>query len=356
MTTVERRSMAAFARRVLVATAIVVLALLIWRVAGALVLAFAAVLLAILLRMIAEPLLDYTRLPEGWAITFVAIPLATLLCAIVWLAGSEISAQVYDVTQMLPQALRQLQERISDSRLAERLIAQASGGVPSAGSILFGITGVATSTIGALANVVLVLFGALYLALQPRVYREGLVQLIPPGSQVRVDETLDACGRALRFWLLGQLLAMALVGTLTTVGLWLAGVPGYLALGILAGLAEFVPFIGPIFAAVPALLLALMQDAETLFWTAVVYMTMQQLESNVINPVIVREMLALPPALTLFAIAAFGLIFGLPGMLLATPLTVIAFVAVKRLWIREALNEETTVPGETDSRRGLRRS
>jgi predicted PurR-regulated permease PerM len=108
MTTVERRSMASFARHVLVATALVVLALLTWRVAGALVMAFAAVLLAILLRMIAEPLLDYTRLPEGWAITFVAILLATLLCAIVWLAGSEISAQVYDVTQMLPQALRQL--------------------------------------------------------------------------------------------------------------------------------------------------------------------------------------------------------------------------------------------------------
>lgn len=85
-------------------------------------------------------------------------------------------------------------------------------------------------------------------------------------------------------------------------------------------------------------------------------MTVQQLESNLINPVIVREMVALPPALTLFAIAAFGLILGLPGVLLATPLTVVAFVAVKRLWIREALNEATTVPGETDSRAELRRS
>lgn len=356
MSTIERRSLASFARHVLIATAIVVLVLLTWTVAGALILAFAAVLLAILLRMIAEPLLDYTPLPEGWAISCVALLVACLLFAIVWLAGSEISAQVYDVSQMLPQALRQLQEHIGDSRLAERLIAEARGGVPSAGGILSGITGVATSTIGALANVVLVLFGALYLALQPKLYRDGLVQMVPPGSQVRVAETLDACGRALRFWLLGQFVAMALVGTLTTVGLWLAGVPGYLALGLLAGLAEFVPFVGPIIAAVPALLLALMQDAETLFWTAAVYMTVQQLESNLINPVIVREMVALPPALTLFAIAAFGLILGLPGVLLATPLTVVAFVAVKRLWIREALNEATTVPGETDSRAELRRS
>jgi predicted PurR-regulated permease PerM len=173
--------------------------------------------------------------------------------------------------------------------------------------------------------------------------------MVPPDAQVRVAETLDACGRALRFWLLGQFLAVALVGTLTTVGLWLAGVPGYLALGLLAGLAEFVPFVGSILAAVPALLLALMQDTETLFWTAAVYLTVQQLESNLITPVIVREMVALPPALTLFAIAAFGQIFGLPGVLLATPLTVIAVVAIKRLWIRGALEKETALPGESTS-------
>ncbi len=338
--------MAAFARRVLVVAGISALFLLAWQVSSALVMTFGAVLLAILLRTLAEPLLRHTRVPEGWVITLVAVLLVAAAGAVIWLAGSKISAQIYEVSQRLPQALEHLQARIGDSRLATRLMEHAETGVPSAGGILFGLTGVATSTLGALANIVVVLFVALYLALQPRLYVDGLVKMVPPSAQERVAETLEACGGALRLWLLGQLLSMAMVGALITFGLWLVGLPGYLALGLLAALAEFVPFVGPILAAVPAMLLALTQDAPTVFWTAAVYLGVQQLEANLIMPMVVREMIALPPALTMFAIMGFGLIFGLPGVLLATPLTIIAFVGVKRLWIREALHETTTVPGE----------
>jgi predicted PurR-regulated permease PerM len=143
---------------------------------------------------------------------------------------------------------------------------------------------------------------------------------------------------------------MTVVAVLTTLGLWLIGVPGYLALGLLAGLAEFVPVVGAILAAVPGLLQALGQGGvELAAWAALVYLAVQQLQGNVVTPLVTRRMVSLPPALTLFAIIAFGLVFGPLGVLFAAPLAVVAFVAVKKLWVREALGEETDVPGEDEA-------
>jgi predicted PurR-regulated permease PerM len=174
-----------------------------------------------------------------------------------------------------------------------------------------------------------------------------LIKLTPPAAQASLADTIDACGEALRRWLLGQLLSMAVAAVLTTLGLWLLGLPAYLALGLLAGLAEFVPVVGSILAAVPALLLALTQGGvELAVWTLLLYLGVQQIQGNLVAPLVTRRMVSLPPALTLFAILTFGLVFGPLGVLFAAPLAVVAFVAVKRLWVREALGEETDVPGE----------
>jgi predicted PurR-regulated permease PerM len=349
----DRLTVAEFARRALVVAAIAAFAFLLWRIADALLLAFGAVLLAVLLRTGAEPLARAARLPDGWAVGVVALVIASGLGLVAWLAGAEVRMQASELVRRVPDAWESLRGTLGDTRFGQQLIERASGSAPDPAGILAGVTGAATSTMGALANVVLVLFGGLYLALQPRLYRAGLIRLAPPGAQDRLAATLDASGRALRRWLLGLLLAMAIVAAFTSLGLWLIGLPGFLALGLLAGLAEVVPFVGPVAAAVPALLLALTQDAQAVVWTFLLYLAVQQIESNLVMPLIIREMVAVPPALTLFAIVAFGLLFGLAGVLLAAPLTVVAFVAVKKLWVREALGEDTKVPGEDrDARRG----
>ena len=140
---------------------------------------------------------------------------------------------------------------------------------------------------------------------------------------------------------------MALVAVITTVGLWFIGLPGFLALGLLAGLAEFVPVIGSAAAAAPALLLALTQSWEAAAWTLLLFVAIQQIQGNLLTPLLTRRMVALPPALMLFAIVAFGLLFGFLGVLFAAPLTVVAFVTVKKLWVRDALEKETALPGES---------
>jgi predicted PurR-regulated permease PerM len=195
----------------------------------------------------------------------------------------------------------------------------------------------------------LVIVGGIYLAAQPKLYRSGLLKLFPAGSRDRIDQALDDCWTALRLWLAGRLVSMVFIGLLTGVGLWLIGIPGALALGIVAFILEFVPFVGPIIAAVPALVLALAFDPVKALWVALLYLGIQQLEGNVIEPIVQQRAVDLPPALLLFAIVAGALVFGPTGVIFAAPLTVVLFVLVKRLYVREALGTATAIPGEPKS-------
>lgn len=151
---------------------------------------------------------------------------------------------------------------------------------------------------------------------------------------------------ALRLWFGGQILSMSLVGILSGLAFWWIGLPSPLALGIISGVMDFIPFIGPIFGAIPALILASTVDTTAVLWTLGAVIVIQQLEGNVLMPVIQRHAVELPPALGLFAIVIFGLLFGFIGVFLAVPLTVAIMVLVKKLWIRETLGETTTLPGE----------
>lgn len=196
------------------------------------------------------------------------------------------------------------------------------------------------------ADLLVVFVGGIYLASQPGLYRGGLLKLMPRKSRKLSSIALDDSGRALRLWLLGQLVSMALVGTLTGAGLWLLGVPAALALGLFAGLLEFIPLVGPIIAAIPGVLLAFAQGPEVALWVLGLYLIIQQVEGNVIQPLVQQHAVDLPPALLLFSLLATGLLFGATGVILATPLTVVIFVLTKRLYVRETLATVAPLPGE----------
>jgi predicted PurR-regulated permease PerM len=229
-------------------------------------------------------------------------------------------------------------------------IEERAAGVIGGGEMIGSIAGYSGAVLTGLANAVLVIFAGLYLAVDPSLYRRGLVALLPPRHRATAEDALTSTGRALRLWLLGQLVAMILVGVLTTLGLWLIGVPSALALGVIAALLEFVPFAGPILASIPAIALGLSESVTTGALVLGLYLAIQQVEGNLITPIVHQRAVDLPPALTMFAILAFGVLFGPLGILLATPLAVVGYVLVNRLWIAEALDEPVDLPGEDDAR------
>ena len=172
-----------------------------------------------------------------------------LLAAAGLLFGPELAAEMRNVFTTLPEAANRLAGHIQFGSLADMI---RNGAAASAlGGLASRIVAWSTTVAGALASLLLIVFGGVYLAINPSLYRDGLVKLVPPAIQPNVNATLDDAGVALKRWLAGQVIAMLLVGSFTGLGLWLLGVPSAFALGFIAGLAEFVPIIGPILAADP---------------------------------------------------------------------------------------------------------
>jgi len=346
----------AYLRRLLVTIAVVALFVLLWQLSGLLLLVFGAVLVAVMLHAVAEPIARYTplRLP----VTLVLAPLLILgvVGATSWLMGAEVRAQVAVLQETVPAAWRAFQARLAATPLGREALEMMRDAAPAGSGVLSGVGRAVTSATGAVVNTLLVLVAGIYLAAQPGYYARGLVKLVPKSRQPLAADTLSAIGRALKLWLVGQLAAMVVVGALVGIGLHVIGVPGALALGLLAGLTNFIPVVGSIVAAVPALLLALAQGGDAFVWTLLLVVVVQQLEGNVISPLIQRGAVDLPPALLLFALVGFGAMFGALGVIFAAPLTVALFVAVKKLYVREALGEATRLPGEDAGGDGAERA
>ena len=340
---------ARFVRRVVIVIGLAGLAVVLWQLRHLLMLVFGAVVIATIFRALADPIRRHLRLPDWLALTAAILLIMAVIGTAFAAFGREVGRQAQRLADSLPAAWQAIEARFSELDLG-----QISDALPGPGD-LAGLTSFALSLGGWLATILLVIAAAIYFAAQPKVYRRGLVLLVPKKGRDLVDEALGDSGRALAMWLRGQLITMTAVGTLTGLGLWLIGMPSPLALGLLAGLLDFVPFLGPIAAAIPALLIAFSMDVEMGLWTLALYVLVQQVEGNFLYPLVQRYAVGIPPGLMLFALLAGGLLFGLPGVFLGAPLTVVAYVLVKRLYVREALHTPTDVPGErpaAKSRRG----
>ena len=335
-----------FTLRVLVVLALIALALFLWRIADVLLLAFGAALVAILIRAAADPIRRRTGWPDAVALGLAIGLILAVVAGAIWLFGHEVRAQTGEILRRLPQAWQSLREQLLRYELGMMLLQglqEARGGL---GGLAAKVTQGAALASTAVLHLLVVAFGAVYFAANPRIYRQGLLKLFPQAARARVAGVADATVQALRLWLRGQLITMAIVGGLTAAGLWLAGTPAPLALGLLAGLLEFVPYIGPILAAVPGLLLASTAGPDVLLYTGLVYLVVQQVEANLVFPLVERHVLALPPALVIFSVLALGLVFGTLGLIFAAPLTVLLVVGVGRLYVRETLDTPAQLPGE----------
>ena len=337
-----------FVRRVFVLLAIAALVTAVWLLSDVLLLLFGSVLVAIILRALAAPLVTYLGLGDRWALAIVGVLLVAALVALVLLFGADLSFQMRGLSERLSAVVQDLGNRLNLGSVAQLL--EGGSPVTSVGAIVARVFAWSSTLVGVLAGLFLVLFGGVYLAVDPDTYRAGLIKLVPPAVQPNIDAALDDAGQALRRWLGAQVIAMVLVGTLTGVGFWAVGLPSALALALIMGLAEFVPVVGPVTAAIPVLLLAAAQGWDTTLWTLGIIIFVQQLESNVIAPLIVGRTVAVAPAVALFAIVAMGVLFGPLGLLFGFPLAVVFDVAVRRLYVLDTLGERVEIMGRPAKR------
>ena len=204
---------------------------------------------------------------------------------------------------------------------------------------------VLTSTIAVVAGLVLVIFISIYIATDPELYHRGLMAMFPHRHRPRVGEVLTAMGVVLRKWLVIQLIAMTTIGMVTTVALLALHVKAAFALGVIAGLLEFVPTIGPIMSSVPAIGMAFLDSPEKAVTVAIVYVGIHFLESHILIPLLMKGGVNLPPVLTILGQVLMTLLFGILGLMCAVPLLAAASVAVRMLYVEGVIGDPEVVPG-----------
>ena len=338
----QRQTEPSFLGKVLLVLLVIALAAVIWQLALVFILAFGAIIVAVTLDNLAAPVAERLRMSQQWALALTTVGLFLIFVGFLAAFGARAADQFSLLAAQLPGAWEESRAWLNSWELGRWLLSLAESAATGASSTILSALPLASGLLGWIANIALILVIGIYLAADSNTYLEGAIRLLPPSRRKRGREIINAAGDDLRKWLFAMTLDMLFLGTLTGVGLYLIGVPVAFALGILSGISVFVPYIGPIVAVVPGLLIALSVSPTLALWAALVYLVAQQLEGNIALPLLQRWSVRMPPAISMLAIVGFGLLFGLWGVLLATPLAVVTLRIVRMAYVEDFLEQGPT--------------
>jgi predicted PurR-regulated permease PerM len=337
-------SHSSYPKHLLLTVLVVALALFLWAVRDAVLLAFAAVLLAVAVHGIADMISPKGKLPRGLALALAGCLLVSVIVGVIWLFGAQLGDQLVGIIDNLPAAWERARQALSASPLGARFVSEIQSMMSGKGGVslqeMMSRAGSYTLPLASgVTTALLVIFAAAFLTTDAGAYRRGLLLLVPKGLDEKVGGALDQSADALKKWLLGIMIDMSIIATLLGIALWALGVPAFFGLALIAGFAQFVPTVGPLLASVPAILLAFTVSPTTAMWTALTYLVISQVEANVIYPLIQKKTTSIHPALNLIAVLAFGTLLGPLGVLLATPMLLVLTVFVVRLYVQDTLGK-----------------
>ena len=318
------------------------LSLLIWLLSDVLLMVFAAILFATAYRGSANWISRHTRIPVEWALVLVMLAAIAGIAGLTWWSGATLVAQFGQLLEQLQTSFTNLTNALQASQWGD-WIAQNLGPerLLSGAQVVAGrFAGAALGAVGVIGAILIVFVTGVYLALDPGLYRRGFVRLLAIEYRPRGSEVLDKIGAALRLWLVGRAIDMLVVIILTFAGLTLLGVPVPIPLALIAGLLNFIPYIGAFLGAIPAILVALGQDPMQALWVALLFLGIQTLEGNLLAPYIEKQTVSLPPGLTILSQTIFGTLFGLLGLLLAPALMVVIMIVVQAVYLHDVLGDE----------------
>jgi predicted PurR-regulated permease PerM len=316
---------------------------ILWQVRQLLFIIFSAVLLATALNIIVRRL-QRSGAKRGYAVVLTLLIVLLVLAGFGWIIVPPFTEQIQELIQLVPQGIEQLTDwlEIVEDRLDPRVIElfpdleQLSQQLqPIIERLLGGGLTIFSSSLGILLNTLLVLVLTLMILADPDPYRRGFVRLFPSFYRRRVDKILLECDTALQGWLSGILFNMLVITVLSFVGLMVLGIPLALSQALVAGLLTFIPNIGPTLSVIPPIAIALLEDPWKALAVLILYIIIQQVESNLLTPFVMAQQVSLLPAVTLLAQVFFATFFGFLGLFLALPLTVVA-----QVWLKEVLLED----------------
>lgn len=309
-------------------------------------LVFSGILLAVLFSGMAEWVVKKTGMKRAVALLLSVVFFFGLIVGAFWLLAPTMVEQVGQMRETLPKSIEQLRDWLGQrgwgERVEEELPKDFKSAITEQKDLFSSITGAFYTTLGFLADFVIVIITALFLASNPALYTHGLSKLFPVYKRIRILEVLDKCYDTLRKWLVAMLLAMTMIGVSTAIGYSIIGLPLAFALAFIAFLFAFVPNIGPWLAGVPAVLIGLTEGGQMALYVILIYGGIQMVESYVVTPIIFKRTVDLPPALLLFFQVLLGLLLGALGLLLAAPILAVLMVIVQELYVKDVLEAKQT--------------
>jgi len=311
--------------------------LLLWALADVLLLVFLAVLIGAILRALARSTARFTRLPQSAALACVIVVLVGGVGVLVYYLGPLLVAQGETLWKTVLHQIDAIRRNDGHSDWAEWLMQRLSAWTAVGGPLATSARSFITLTTSGLVEVMVMCVAALYFAIDPELYLGGVVLLLPRSYRARGREILLDAGRALVLWSAGQFIDMLVVGTIVAIGFSVLHLPLAFGLAVLAGLLTFVPFLGALVAAVPALLVGFATGWHTAIWVIVVFLCCHVVEAYIVGPFVQRRTVRLPPALTILSMTCLGSIFGLLGVILGAPLAAVLLVVIREAYVHDVL-------------------
>lgn len=308
--------------------------LLLWRAWQTLLLVFASVLFAIFLRGLTDWLAAHTRLTGGSAYAAVVATLFAVCGIAIWLLAPRVITELSEIGRTIPKSLTLAQQTLDRYGWGQHVTAVTQRALQTL-NLGERLANVANDALEMLAGLVVIVVMGLFLALEPDLYKNGIIGLFPGRKQARVRQLLDALGFTLHWWILGQIVPMVFLGVSTMIVLWVIGVPLAFTLGLFTGAMIFIPYLGAVLAFVPTALVALVQSPGKMLQVLILFLVIHAAEAYLLTPLVQRRAVRLPPFLTILAQVLMLELTGILGLAVATPLAATGLVVTKMLYFRE---------------------
>lgn len=327
--------------------ALVISLYILWQIRQVVLLLFAAVVLATVLNRVVRPIQQY-HIKRGIAIAITVVILLALIVGFFAVIVPRIVEQLQQLVNVLPQAseristwLNWLQYVIPGAileqlRVLENIPQQLQTWIAQ---LLGNFFVILNNSLAAIVSVLLFLVLTIMLLANPFQYRRVFILAFPAFYRRRIDEILSESEESLVGWIKGTLIAMVVIGLVSFIGLSILGVPLPLVNAALAGLLEFIPNVGPTLSVVPPALLALLDAPWKAGAVILLYIAIQQFESLVLVPLIMKQEVDMMPVFTILAVVVFASLFGFLGLFLAIPLLIVVQIWLKEVLVKDVMNK-----------------